>query len=314
MADTALMTRRPSKTRFWDTKEINSRRSLFLFTMGAALGLGIAAYGLFTAAGTTTRILPPEDIAMVNGRHILRSDFLTQIQIETALPFDQTTKAQRTKVLGEMIDEELLVQRGLEVDLAASDPDVRTALSGGVNLQVDADVASQLPTDEQLKAFYDLHKATYASEGVMQIRDLLISQTSSQLPQDGYAMAKRAIDELRMGVPVDAVKMKYGLSDTTKLDKADNFDFAAKIKLGAKVFDEAAKLTTGQVSEPFLDGGNLHIVVMVKRTAPVPREYAAARDTVLQDFKKNATDRIEQANLKYLRQKSDTLIAPELRQ
>jgi hypothetical protein len=278
------------------------------------VGLAIAAYGLFTAAGTTTRLLPPEDVAMVNGRHILRSDFQVQAEIETAMPFDQTTKAQRIKVLGEMLDEELLVQRGLEVDLAASDPDVRTALATGVNLQVDADIASQLPTEEQLKAFYEAHKGDYASEGVMQIRDLLISQTASLLPQDGLAMAKRAIADLRMGVPVDMVKKKYGLSDTDKMDQGENFDFAAKIKLGAKVFEEAAKLTTGQVSEPFLDGGNLHIIVMVHRTAPVPRDYEAARDTVLQDYKKAATTEIEEANIRYLRQKADTLITPELRQ
>jgi hypothetical protein len=314
MADTILDIKRPSRPRFWDAKEMNSRRSLVLFGIGALVGLGIAAYGLFTAAGTTTRMLPPEDVAMVNGRHILRVDFITQIQIETALPFDQTTKAQRVKVLSEMIDEELLVQRGLEVDLAASDPDVRMALANGVNIQVDADVASQLPTEEQLKTYYEAHKTLYSSEGVMQIRDLSISQAASPSPQDGYAMAQRAVAELRMAAAVDAVKMKYGLQDTIKIDKDENFDFAAKIKLGAKVFDEAAKLTTGEVSEPFLDAGSLHIIVMVKRTAPVPRNFEDARDTVLQDYKKEGTDRIEQANLKYLRQKSDMLIAPELRQ
>src|SRR5579884_2850162 len=107
--------------------EVNPRRSLILYAIGAILGLTIAGFGLFTAAGTKISGVPAEDVALINGRHILRSDFITQTQIETAMPFDQTTKEQRMKVLGEMVDEELLVQRGLEVDLAASDPDVRMA-------------------------------------------------------------------------------------------------------------------------------------------------------------------------------------------
>lgn len=298
----------------WKGNEVSAKRSLVLFAGGAIVGLAIAAYGLFTAAGTTTRLIPPEDVALVNGRHILRTDYITQLQIETAQPYDKTTPAQRMKVLGEMLDEELLVQRGLEIDLPASDPDVRTALATGVNLQVDADIASQLPTEEQLKAFYEAHKSDYTSEGVMQIRDLLISQSAALLPEDGYAMAKKAIDELRKGAPIDKVKMDYGLSDTDRIDKGENFDFAAKIKLPAKVYAEAIKLTTGQVSEPVLDAGNLHIIVMVKRTTPTARDYAAARDTVLQDFKKDATTRLERANLKYLRDKADILLAPEFRQ
>jgi len=93
-------------------------------------------------------------VALVNGRHILRSDFITQTQIETAKPFDQTSKEERLKVLSEMLDEELLVQRGLEVDLAASDPDVRAAMVTGVQLQVDADVIAQQPSDEELEKIF----------------------------------------------------------------------------------------------------------------------------------------------------------------
>src|SRR4051812_29280019 len=98
----------------------DARRSLIMFAAGAAIGLSIAAYGLFTAAGTQTNALPAEDVALVNGRHILRSDFVVQAEITQATNFADTTKEQRLKVLNDMLNEELLVQRGLEIDLAAS--------------------------------------------------------------------------------------------------------------------------------------------------------------------------------------------------
>ena len=68
---------------------MNPRRSLILFAIGAALGLTIAGFGLFTAAGTKISGVPAEDVALINGRHILRSDFITQVQIETRAAFRQ---------------------------------------------------------------------------------------------------------------------------------------------------------------------------------------------------------------------------------
>src|SRR2546423_10371179 len=169
---------------------VNPRRSLVLYAIGATLGLVIAGFGLFTAAGTKISGVPPEDVAMINGRHILRSDFITQTQIETSMPFDKTTKIQRIKVLNEMVDEELLVQRGLEVDLAASDPDIRAAEVAGVQLQVDADVLAQQPSDEQLQAYFTAHKDKYSAEGIMALRDLIIRPDEPLSAEQAAAQAK----------------------------------------------------------------------------------------------------------------------------
>jgi hypothetical protein len=67
-----------------------------------------------------------------------------------------------------------LVQRGLEVDLAASDPDVRAAEVAGVQLEVDADVLAQQPSDEQLEAYFNAHRDQYSGEGIMTLRDLIV--------------------------------------------------------------------------------------------------------------------------------------------
>ena len=150
------------------------RRTLIIYACGAALGLGLAGFSLFTAKGTAIKSFPAEDIATVNGRHILRSDFRTQTQVEAGVPFEQTTPPQRLKVLNEMIDEEVVVQRGLEIDLAASDPDVRSAMVAGVDLQVDADVIAQSPSQQELYAYYQRHLDKYSSDGVMRIRDLVM--------------------------------------------------------------------------------------------------------------------------------------------
>src|SRR5215470_6609376 len=185
---------------YWDRMaEVHPRRSLLIFALGTTLGLAVAAYGLFSAAGTRIAGVPAEDVALVNGRHILRSDFITQVQLETSLPYEMTTKEQRLKVLNEMLDEELLVQRGLEVDLAASDPDVRMAEVMGVQLQIDADVLAQAPSDEELQKYYEAHKDKYNGEGIMALRDLVIRPTGEMTEEMAMAKAKEAADAFRKG-------------------------------------------------------------------------------------------------------------------
>jgi len=80
---------------------------------------------LFTARGTATRGIPAEAIATVNGRLVLRTDFVTQVQTQFGVAFAESTEAQRQRVLDDMVAEELTVQRGLDVDLASYDPEVR---------------------------------------------------------------------------------------------------------------------------------------------------------------------------------------------
>ncbi len=293
--------------------QVSPRRSLILFAAGAILGLVIAGVGLFTAAGTKVSGVPAEDVALINGRHILRSDFIAQTQVETTLPFDQTTKEQRLKVLNEMVDEEILVQRGLEVDLAASDPDVRAAEVAGVQLQVDADVLAQQPSDEQLQAYFTAHKDKYSAEGIMALRDLIIRPEEALSAEQAAAKEKEAADAFRKGRDSDDIAATFGLKDSGKLERGDLFDFAVKIKLSPALYAAAEALSTRQAAGPIVEAGNVHLILMEKHDAGLVRSFAQARDAVMQDYKKEEQTRVENANLKYLKGKADIKLAPEYR-
>ena len=300
----------------FDWSNSSSRRSLILYAAGAILGLGLAGFALFTAKGTVSNAMPAEDLAMVNGRHVLRSDFITQVQVESGLAFKDTSHAQRMKVVGEMLDEELKVQRGLEVDLAAYDPEVRAAMVNGVNLQVDADVLAQQPTDEELRAYYNKHTERYATSGVMRLWDLAAPILATQPDAVAMAKAQAAAAALMKGMsPEDAIK-KFGIVDTKLLDKEDNFDFGVRARLGPVLFATASKLVPGQASpamkiadEVHMNGW--HIIVMVKRTKSVPVVYEQAKDNVVVDYNRESRDRVERNNLDYLRTQADIRMTPE---
>ena len=291
---------------------IGSRRSLLLYAVGAVIGLGLAGVSLFTAKGTSVKSFPPEDAAMINGRHVLRSDFIIQTEVEAGVPFAQTTPVQRNHTLGAMIDEELLVQRGLETDLAATDPDVRAAMVTGVNLQVDADVLAQQPTQAQLKAYYDQHLEKYSSDGVMQIRDLVMP-INDLTPEAALAKGAQASADLAKGGPPEPVMARYGLKDSGRIDREDNFDFAVKAKLGEAIYKAVKDLRPGQVSAPVHSEDGIHVVIMGKRIASVKLDFERAQDNVWQDYKREAREKIERANLNYLKSRAEIVMAPDYR-
>ena len=94
-------------------------------------------------------------------------------------------RLQRRKVLDDMIREELFVQRGKELEVASTDPDVRAAMVNSVEMEIAADAITAQPTDAQLRAYYNSHRERYASEGSMTVRDYVFQPDES----DGAAQA-----------------------------------------------------------------------------------------------------------------------------
>jgi hypothetical protein len=242
---------------------------------------------------------------------------MTQTQTEFTMPFAQTTHAQREKVIKDMINEELMMQRGLEIDLPSYDPDVRNALVAGVELEVTADVLAQQPTNEELRAYYTAHRDKYSSEGVMQLRDLVAKTDVNHSVEQARATIAAAINALRNAQGLDAVLRKYLLTDSGRfmvaghVDTGDIYQFAVKAKTDPVTFQSAIALRDGEVSEPFELADGVHIVVMVKHRFPVAQSFDEAQNRVWTDVKTEAQAKVNAANLAYLRSRADILLAPE---
>jgi len=298
-----------------DFTRVYPRRSLVLLAIGAIAGIVIAGYGLFTARGTRVHGVPPEAIALVNQRPILRSDFITQVQTQYSVRFADATPDERRKVLDDMIGEEMMVQRGLEVDLPSFDPDVRSMLVAGVELQLFADVLAQKPTEADLQIYYNAHRDKYIRDGVMQLRDLVAAISPLHALGDAQRDAADAITALRQGGQLDPVIAQFNLADSRRLmdsghvDVGEVFDFAARARLDPAVFAVARTLTSGQVSDPVVAADGVHLVVMVKRLPPAQRSFAEVSNEVWRDVNEDAKRAVRANNLKFLRSKADIQVA-----
>ncbi|HEY2229960.1 MAG TPA: peptidyl-prolyl cis-trans isomerase [Xanthobacteraceae bacterium] len=296
---------------FWDFKHVNPLRSMICFGLGAAIGLGIAGFGLFTAKGTVTHVVPPENVALVNQRPILRTDFIAQTETELGKPFGEAALAERLKVLDEMLREELFVQRGLELDFPGTDPDTRAALVAAVEQQVVADVTTHQPADAELQKYFEENRANYATEGTMALHNLVLPKAAAGGP-DAMATAQKAADALRAHTPLAEVVKTFSLQEVVAEHASDEqFYFAQRIHLGDVLYERALALGDGEVSEPVAAADGVHIVQMVKNTKPLPLTFDRVRSQVLNDYVMAEKKRLEDADLQYLRDKADILIADD---
>lgn len=292
---------------FLDGTRVNSKRSMLLFAVGALIGLGIAGVGLFTAAGTATRIVPPENVATVNQRPILRSDFVTQLENEMGIPFDQSTRADQLKVLDAMVREELLVQRSLELDFAETDQDARNALVSTVSQQIMAEATTSPPGDAQLREYYQRNQSKYASTGTMTVRNLVLPTTAGVSSAQAMAKAQEAAAALATDTPVAQIMQRFGLQEAK--DYGEDFYFAARIHLGDALYEKVTPLANGAVSEPVVAADGIHIVKMIENKRPVALTFERARQQVLTDYQRDAQAKLMEATLKFLRARSKILIA-----
>ena len=283
----------------WDIHQVVGRRSLLLAAAGALIGLGIAGYGLFTAQGTRTANVPAEDAALVNNVPLLRADMIAQISALYGVPYAQATRAQKQKVLEDMIREELYVQRGVEMGLSNDDIDVRQALVQATEGQIAQDAMTAKPSDDELSGWYNAHREHYASDGMMTLHEWIVPRGAD---------ARQAVTALRNG----ASSASLGLRTTGRVDDGEEFYFAADEHLGKAIFDIARGMADGAVSDPIPAQDGIHIVQMVRNKRPVQTPYSEARDQVLSDFLADKVARLQDGNKKFLKKRADIKIASDL--
>lgn len=292
----------PSATPAWrDFTHVHPRRAFALMGAGAILGLILAGISLFTAKGTSTLVVPADAVAMVNQQPISRIDFYAQLRTLGVEP-GAASPDQRRGVLSDMIQEELFVQRGKELDVATVDPEVRASVVKAVEAQAAANAITSKPTDKDLRDYYESHRAKYASEGSLTLLDLVFPATVG-------AQARAA---LASGTPVAAALARFGGADTGKV-KGEEYYFAAKIHLGAPVFEIARGLKNGEVSAPIAAADGSHVLVMQHNETPRPYDYEAARAQVATDFQTDSIARYEKADANFLRKRANILLAKDMR-
>ncbi len=155
--------------------------------MGAVLA-GLGLWGEKVPAN-----LPPGTVARVNDVPILREDYERAV---AALQADRRGALQpgdRAHVLDRLIEEELLVQRGLELGFVRYDRRVRADLTRAVIDSVVSEVEDAAPTEEELHAFFAANRSFFVQAGRLRARQVFVSGRGSRSGRDHASSCRRSL-------------------------------------------------------------------------------------------------------------------------
>jgi hypothetical protein len=277
------------------------RRAGRFLAIGAALGLAAALWGALGEPGLGR---PGRDaIATVDGVSVSRADYERALGSLAADKRSPLTTEDARRALDRLIDEELLVRRGLDLGLGTSDLAVRKALVDAMVQFAAAEGAGREPGDEELRKFYA--ERPELARPAPQLRVRVVSIPS------GDATRVQAMQEaLRAGQGFDGAAASAGVETVvvpdTLLPATKVADYA-----GPAVRDAAIALSPGEVAGPIdVAGVPTFVYLLDKRAGEVP-PFEAVRDAVAEEWRRRAAEAALDRYLAGLRRTAKIRYAPD---
>jgi hypothetical protein len=278
-----------------------ARRSGRLLAIGAGLGLAAALWGALGQPGLGR----PDTaaIATVDGVAILRVDYERALAALAADKRSPLTTGDARRALERLVDEELLVRRGLDLGLGTSDLAVRKALVDAMVQFAAAEAAGREPSDEELRRFYSERPEMVRSAPELRVRVV-------NFPSHDASRVAAMSAALRKAPDFDAAAATSGAETVfvpdTLLPAAKLADY-----VGPAVRDAALALAPGEVAGPLDAGGLPTFVLLVERRAGTAPPFAAVRDVVAEEWRRRQAEAALDRYLAALRRKAKIRYAPD---
>ena len=250
----------------------------WLLVAGLAAGTLAAAAGLRPADGTA---LPPEAVARVDGRLILREAWLRAVAAVASERRAPLTAADQRHILDRLIDEELLVQHGVALGLVEQDARLRSTLVSEVMLATSLSARAE-PDEAALRAYYAANRERFAPAGRLRVQAWRLDEGGARQP-------------FEPAVP-------------------DTLLPVAKLQayLGPALTAGALALQPGATSAPIESGGARVVLQVLERQDGEPAPFEALREQVAVEFRRRADEAAVRALLAELRQRTPVVVRSDL--
>lgn len=289
----------------------SERRALALLGAGAVIGLAAAAIGLMRDASAEGS-LPEAAVASVNGELVRVEEYERAVEALASDRRDPIGEADRRHVLDRLLDEELLVQRGLELGFARHDRRVRGDIVSAVIQVVVQQAEATQPDDEEIERFYRENQQYFARTGRLFVRQVLVRVRTRDEEEAARQRAEQAARRLREGEPFEAVNEELGDAQVALLP-ADYLP-ATKLReyVGPTATRVAMQLEPGGVSDPVRSATGYHVLLLVDREEGRVPPLAEISDEVEAELVRRAGDTALRRYLDELRKRADVRVTDTL--
>lgn len=282
-------------------------RAVWMLGVGAAFGLVIAASGLLRDSARTTGELPAGVIARVNDTSLLAADYERLVAGLESDTRSRADAAMRQRVLDRMIDEELLVQRGLELGLAARDRRVRGDLSSAVIRSVVIEAEERVPSPAELSRFFADQAAFFTQPGRLRVDQIFFRVRTSDEDATAAARAAKAFDQLESGEDFETLR-SAGDPVISRIPDALLPETKLREYIGPAAMRTATELDIGQSSRPVRSGAGYHILRLIEREDAKTPAFSDFEPQIRAEWRRRAGDEALRNYLDELRDRADLVL------
>ena len=269
-------------------------RTPWLLIAGAAIGLALATAGLIETPQSSGE-LAQDGAATVGERSIRRVDYLrvlAGVENDMRSPIDD---AMRRRVLDRMIDEELLVQRALDLGLAVIDRKVRGDLTSGLIDSIVNEADAEEPNEREVARHYEENVDFFTRPGRIRAQTLFFSSRRDVTPR-AVPAAERAAEAARRlaeaGSGADLALVESELADRQVSPLPNALLPASKIRdyVGPTLLQKIEQLEVGAWSAPIENAENFYLAQMIEREPKIVPPLSEIAELVRQDLKRRRGD------------------------
>ena len=257
----------------------DDRTARLLLVFGAAVGILLAAVGIVRSGSSETSI-PPDAIAVVNGRPLSREAFARFVAAVAAERKLLTLDApEQRRLLERMIDEELLLQRGIELGLSRFEPAARRAIVSALIASVTADAEVEEPDEAALRRFHAQHAGRFKRSDRL---DLDVAFVGARERPDPLArrIAGEIARRVRAGEDFERVRAERGDAPVAELPEGALPIETVRRYLGPTAARAALELEVEEVSEPVRGSAGYNVLRLRDRVAGEVAPFEEVREQV----------------------------------
>jgi hypothetical protein len=216
--------------------------------------------------------------------------------------------ADEAHVLRRLLEEELLVQRGVELGLVESDRAVRKAIVAAMIDSIVAESAGKVASDDELRAFYDENRDYFTGAPLLRVRQAVFRNGAGRGDTQGRAQHAHAAIVSGMSV----VRARVELADEPVLTVPDELLPASALReyIGPTALRTLLSMQPGEVTQPLRVAGGYQILELVAREDARPPAFETVREEVEQAYVRQAGDEALREYLDWLRAEAHITVAP----
>jgi len=278
--------------------------------IGAALGLILAAVGLIREPD---HALPDDAAVRVNGTELAQARYDQLIDALAADRREPLGDSERKHVLDRMIDEELLVQRGLAMGLARHDRRVRSDLVAAMIEHATSTAEVDEPDAADLREFHSENASYFASAPRLRVSAVHVLPRNGEDESARRERAHAAAERLRAGDDVALVRQQLGDPELAPVPQDLLTASKLGLYLGTAAVDSLTGLAIGEVPPPAqLRSGGLRVLRVDERDAGRTPPFEAIEPRVRTEFERRAEERALRRYIDELRSDADIVVQPRL--